>query len=289
MRAKWENFSEEELNKIAFESRNNTDFLCRLGYASSTASSRSTQIIKDISASYPEILKILRKEEYLGQKFGRYTVKEIIGDTFNISWLCKCDCGTEKIEKPHRLLSGHTQSCGCLKEKDLTGQVFGKLTVLRRSSKKSKDGHIRWICHCVCGNECDVLSNALKSGGTQSCGCTQLSSGEGKIKKILQQMNVKYSTQYSFNELKGKNFLRFDFCILDKDEIKCLIEYQGEQHYTPIEYFGGQEVFHRQQEYDNLKREYCKNNNIKLIEIPYWDYNKINAEYLLQKIFERGE
>ena len=107
-----------------------------------------------------------------------------------------------------------------------------------------------------------------------------------RTKKILQQMNVKYSTQYSFNELKGKNFLRFDFCILDKDEIKCLIEYQGEQHYTPIEYFGGQEVFHRQQEYDNLKRKYCQEHNIKLVEIPYWDYNKISAEYLQEKIFE---
>ena len=60
----------------------------------------------------------------------------------------------------------------------------------------------------------------------------------------------------------------------------CLIEYQGQQHYNSLEIFGGEEQFQKQKKYDIKKQEYCKKNNIKLIEIPYWDYNKINKKYL---------
>ena len=48
-----------------------------------------------------------------------------------------------------------------------------------------------------------------------------------------------------------------------------VIEFQGAQHYKVIEYFGGEEQFKKQVRYDNIKRAYCKNHNIKLIEIPY--------------------
>ena len=58
--------------------------------------------------------------------------------------------------------------------------------------------------------------------------------------------------------------------IFDKDnKIKILIEFQGKQHYEPIEYFGGQEQFKKQVHHDNLKRQYCKKYNYKLLEIPY--------------------
>ena len=53
---------------------------------------------------------------------------------------------------------------------DLTGQTFGRLTVLQRAGK-AKDGHIRWLCRCSCGNEVVVSSRNLKHGYTQSCGC----------------------------------------------------------------------------------------------------------------------
>ena len=77
--------------------------------------------------------------------------------------------------------------------------------------------------------------------------------------------------------------MRFDFAIIKDKELICLIEYQGKQHYDSLDFFGGENALKKQKKYDDLKREYCRNNNIKLIEIPYWDYNKINAEYLLQK------
>ena len=48
------------------------------------------------------------------------------------------------------------------------------------------------------------------------------------------------------------------------------IEYNGRQHYEPVEYFGGEEQFERQQKRDAWVRHYCIDNGIKLIEIPYY-------------------
>ena len=72
----------------------------------------------------------------------------------------------------------------------------------------------------------------------------------------------------------------FDFVILDEsNQITICIEFDGEQHFHPVEYFGGEEAFIKQQERDNRKNEWCKENNIKLIRIPYYDFDKI-ASYL---------
>lgn len=53
---------------------------------------------------------------------------------------------------------------------DLSGQRFGRLTVIKRA-ENSKDGGARWLCKCDCGNEIIVKAGSLKSGNTQSCGC----------------------------------------------------------------------------------------------------------------------
>ena len=59
---------------------------------------------------------------------------------------------------------------------DLTGQVFGQLTVIERA-ENTKAGHARWLCRCTCGNECVVEAGHLKDGKQFSCGC-------GKIEKL---------------------------------------------------------------------------------------------------------
>lgn len=55
---------------------------------------------------------------------------------------------------------------------DLTGQVFGNLTVIARA-ENDKRNKARWLCRCVCGNEKIVNAKHLRSGDTQSCGCMQ--------------------------------------------------------------------------------------------------------------------
>lgn len=51
----------------------------------------------------------------------------------------------------------------------LVGQVFGRLTVVAQA--ESRSARRRWLCSCECGNDATVISHALTSGHTQSCGC----------------------------------------------------------------------------------------------------------------------
>ncbi|MBT1509428.1 hypothetical protein KIP88_02840 [Bradyrhizobium sp. SRL28] len=87
-------------------------------------------------------------------------------------WYCDCDCGNKTIVHAGSLKSGGTKSCGCILRKnfiDLTGQRFGKLTVVKCGEKQGVQW--RWHCACDCGNETVVVGNALKTGNTKSCGC----------------------------------------------------------------------------------------------------------------------
>lgn len=93
-------------------------------------------------------------------------------------WLCECKCGNTAVISSISLTKPDgTKSCGCLRHKtspriiDLTGQTFGKLTVLRRD-QTSKHGAARWVCQCECGNLVTVVSDSLRSGHTKSCGCS---------------------------------------------------------------------------------------------------------------------
>ena len=123
-------------------------------------------------------------KDLTGQKFNRWTVIErapnnSCGDAM---WLCECSCPahTRAIVKGAALRSGHSKSCGCLKKekaaeigrnntKDLTGQKFGKLTVLEKAY--SKNYSIYWKCQCDCGNISYVTTDHLMSGHTKTCGC----------------------------------------------------------------------------------------------------------------------
>ena len=66
--------------------------------------------------------------------------------------------------------------------------------------------------------------------------------------------------------------LRPDFFL---PNYNLVIEFDGIQHFEPIEFFGGQEGFEKRQQKDREKNEYCKNNNIDILRIPYWDFNNI--------------
>ena len=118
-------------------------------------------------------------KDLTGQVFGRLIVLEDAGRTKKgaVIWRCQCECGTIKDIKSGSLQSGNTQSCGCYNKervseaikKDLTGQVFGRLTVLEDMGRIH--GYVLWRCLCDCGNIVDVISGNLQNGNTQSCGC----------------------------------------------------------------------------------------------------------------------
>ena len=111
--------------------------------------------------------------------------------------------------------------------------------------------------------------------------CNESSYGEREISIWLDNKNIKYKREKIFEDLLGvgNNYLRYDFYL---PEHNLLIEYQGVQHYQPIDFKGeGKEKaksrFKTQQEHDKRKREYAELHNIKLLEIPYWDFDDIKA------------
>ncbi|RKM55714.1 hypothetical protein D6853_09165 [Butyrivibrio sp. X503] len=146
----------------------------------------------------------------------------------------------------------------------------------------------RYKCRCLlCGKEQLVTCNKFgiyppteygynAYNGYWSdvyCDCHPISSFQWIVTKILFENDVPYAVEYSFDDLYGcggVNQLRFDFAIFNRDgSIKCLIECQGEQHFRPVEEFGGEEQFKIQVKNDSLKRQYAENHNIKLMEISY--------------------
>ena len=84
--------------------------------------------------------------------------------------------------------------------------------------------------------------------------------------------------EHIFRDCKNKRVLPFDFYIYDYN---ITIEYQGIQHYSPIEFFGGHDALEYVKLNDSIKLNYCKNNNINLILLNYWDFDRI--EEILSK------
>ena len=111
------------------------------------------------------------------------------------------------------------------------------------------------------------------------------SRGEIKILQILQECRLEFAEEYSFPDLVSNTGrpLRFDFAVFDdQHNIDFLIEFQGIQHYEAKEKFGGYNGLRKQQYNDMKKREYCRDHNITLVIIPYWDEARVNYDYILE-------
>lgn len=103
--------------------------------------------------------------------------------------------------------------------------------------------------------------------------------GEIKIKKWLDTNKISYIFQW---QTKIENrFLYFDF-YLPKNNLA--IEFQGEQHYKAIDWFGGEEAFKKRKKYDLLKKQWCEKKGIILLEIPWFDYNNIEEILKAQRL-----
>lgn len=229
------------------------------------------------------------RDDLTNQRFGRLTALELVK---NKGWKCLCDCGNITYVRGYNLKSGTTQSCGCLQKertsetsfKDLTGQRFGQLLVLERYPENNRFGHVQYKCQCDCGNITIVDVTNLKGGHTQSCGCVK-SRGEAAINKWLQEHNLMFRPQYSHNDIILSSGRRpfYDFAIFDKNnQLKCLIEYQGIQHYNSGYGWNNEENHQKIVERDREKRDKCQELNVKLYEIPYQDYD--NLDEVLTKI-----
>lgn len=121
-----------------------------------------------------EEVKMREYPSLVGNRYGKLTVIEQVESSFRGQrrYRCICDCGSTIIAFAGNLKSGHTTSCGCNKSPDLTGQVFGKLTVLSRSDKRNSRGARTtpmWECECECGAITYKATDTLKNLDQSMC------------------------------------------------------------------------------------------------------------------------
>ena len=138
--------------------------------------------------------------------------------------------------------------------------------------------------HITCGKEYKTTPHQFNRG--RRCPHCNASKGESLVKKVLETLEVPYKYQVNLRELNDLDHrYSYDFYLPDK---RVLIEYQGKQHYEPVELFGGLEAFERQQQNDEYKRDFAKQNSYILIEVPYTEdtYSKVLNFLLDNKPFK---
>ena len=298
MSALWEKYTEEELREFYNKSNSFKEFYQLVGYKGIVNSS-TTKAIKEKYSWFIDKRNIAKA----GQVYGR--LKLIKKDPNNKDkWICECKCGNTLSAYTSNILRGLTTSCGCKRKETAAkharelnqersehyinkhlGNTYGQLKILCIDEEKTKKYNRNYVlckCNCGCNNVVSIRLDCILTGNTTSCGTTK-SRGNMIINSILQLSNINYKKEVSFDDLVYEKALKFDFGIYDiNNKLLCLIEYQGEQHYKACEHFGGEENFRKQQNRDNLKREYCRKNNIPLIEIPYTDFKKLSVDYLCE-------
>ena len=129
-----------------------------------------------------------------------------------------------------------------------------------------------WQC-LVCNCKWKISVNNRTSNGSNCPICNE-SKGEKAVAKTLTNFSLKFKRQWKFKSCKNKLSLPFDFVVKTKNGIKA-IEYQGEQHFRSVNFFGGEKEFIKLQKRDKIKKEWCEQCGAPLLRIPYWDYDKI--------------
>jgi len=131
------------------------------------------------------------------------------------------------------------------------------------------------VVHNICGTEYLVTPHNFLTD--RRCPFCKSSKGENKVADFLIKNRIKFETEHMFEDLKDKKHLRFDFYL---PEYNICIEYDGKQHFKPAT-FGGiskeraEENLKICQKRDKMKTEYCKENGITLIRIPYTEFDNI--------------
>lgn len=201
-------------------------------------------------------------------------------------------CSEEYLVTPNKFTSGGRRCPKCYGNLLKTTEEFKKelwevhgeeFTILGEYTGANELLEVRHSC----GHEYCAYPNNLKRA--VSCNnCSSASRGEEQIRKVLDHKRLSYQRQKKFWGCKSSSTYRnyllpFDFHVILANTT-LLIEYDGIQHYEPVEHFGGTAGFKRTKENDTIKTSYCEEQGIMLLRIPYWDFD--NIEEILNETLE---
>lgn len=210
-----------------------------------------------------------------------YSYIKLIGKYKNMSTPLECYCEKHDVywsTTPQKILNG----TGCIKcgiekvskHNMLSQEQFEEVIKISNpdieviSEYKGYENDITVKCK-KCGYIWTLNAYSLKSNGTRCKKCSYTYKGEDEVIKVLDGLSCNYIQQYKFENCKDKRCLPFDFYLPDYN---MCIEYDGQQHYEPR---FGEGNFNKTKLHDEIKNKYCKDNNINLLRIPYWELSNI--------------
>jgi hypothetical protein len=277
--------------------------LCGREKAKKTFRKNVSESERNITHTHPELIMEWCWEKNIGKNPNEYTEKS----TETIWW--KCLAGHNHDDYP-ALISVRTGGHGCpkcmpikilLTMRDKNSKSDFNISILYPFLVKEwdfeKNGNKRpeeytngsnediwWKCPNGHQSYLSRIADRCRRGSGCPL-CNIVSHGEDRIKEYLNLWNINFNNQHRFEDCKYKYKLAFDFFISD---INVAVEYQGEGHYFPVDFAGkgkewAEKEFNKNQIRDQIKRDYCHANNIKLLEIPYWDFERI-PEILTQEL-----
>ena len=207
----------------------------------------------------------------------------------------KCSCGNIFSTQWNSVVNAGVTKCKeCIAKKQATARRLKIEDVRQRTSEMSTcelisdeyiSAHKSLIFKCECGNIFKRSWANFTNKDKRLCSsCIKKHSAMERIAiDTLKEIGLEYVTQHWFDDCRYKYPLPFDLYI---PSFNTCIELDGEHHFKPIEHFGGEEMFKIQQERDRIKNEYCEENNIQLVRIPYWEKNNINI--ILKNLFKQS-
>lgn len=234
--------------------------------------------------TYAEVLNIFESRGYI------LISKKYINYTTALEYICMLhpDKGIQSINLCDLLRGRGCYYCG--RERTINSKKHTEKELILECQKrnfkyvgnyvKNNVTYVQYICnnHPYIGVQEKAINSFFKSYNCPHC---KASKGETKLASILNNHSIDFITQYKFDDCRDKYPLPFDFYLTNYN---ICIEYDGELHYSPLylKQWTREEAVQKlieTQNRDDIKNKYCKEKNIPLIRIPYWELN--NMEYFL--------
>ena len=198
-------------------------------------------------------------------------------DRHNKGTQCPCCCNA-KVVHSNCLATTHPE---LTKEWHPTKNHISPFNVTAGSKVK-----VFWLCSRNPHHEWEAqITN--RANQKSNCPWCCISKGENSIAKALRKLNIMYIQQYRFDDCRFKRSLPFDFAVINNaKQIIGMIEYNGEQHYVYIDFFGGKKGLEKVKRNDRIKQQYCERNQIPLLIISFKEFDNINnvVEHFINKL-----
>ena len=213
------------------------------------------------------------------------------GSSSTPRWWCICLCESHNIRlvSGQDLKSGHTTSCGCYNKAQIsvarrtnyTNQVINQYTCLFPTDQRDKKGDILWMIKCNKHNWTGYYAPTNLFKGNPCPFCNVKSKGEQKIAKILQNNNIPFVREVTFQDCRSPKNRKYPYDFYVNDS--WLIEYDGNIHFTSggVRGWNTRESFQKRKMADSIKTTYALDHNIPLIRIPYWQYDRLKLKDLI--------